>query len=611
MKKLLRALPIVALVATALAVPALVAKAPQIITVTPTADTFVTAVQPTSNFSTSTSMRVNGTPQKISLLQFDVTNIPATARNVSAKLVLRGADAMQTAQTVTVSSVGTFTPSTVTYNSRPTVGATIGTVAVARNSTGQLTLPGLTNGVQRYAVTTSGTADSVLSTVDATDAFRRPRIEITYESTFDLPVYGSVGSGDPNTSDCTATVASGGDIAAAITAAVAGDVVCVLPQDQSNTTVTVNKAITVRTTGVVKIQNAIITAGATIDGFTVVGGVAGNPSAGILFSGSNNRITNNLINGHALERGVQCTSCSSGTVISHNTITEINGYGIQTGGSSQSTVIEWNNIYDLYDTADNGLDIDGMRPFGTNNIVRNNYMHDMNSQRSILGSDNDLPHLDCIQHYQSGGLSAINLLIENNYCVRVTGNFIISKNNLTTDTNMRDMTIRGNVAEAYGNQVIILSGVPNVVVENNTLFGGSSGGSVITVENGDNGAPMTNARLQNNILVRGVTQNASIGDKSGNAYDAGIVTLVQKNPSWVDTTIADRDAIWATDPSIAENASPINPDDFTAYRIWEQRGGYALANQGATLLSSGYTNDAAGNARVQGSAVDIGAYELG
>lgn len=423
--------------------------------------------------------------------------------------------------------------------------------------------------------------------------------------------YGSDGSGSTASGGCTTTVGSGSDVNTAIGAATAGDVVCVSASSRTGTTITLNKAITLRATGVVSIKNAAVSAGGTLDGFTVVGGTAGNPATGISFTGNNNTITNNLINGHGLEYGIRCTTCNSGTVVSHNTITEINNYGIFiTNGSS--ITIEWNDIYDLYESVGNGMDVDAMRPFGTNHIVRNNYMHDLNVQRSYDDPVTGLPHLDCIQHYQSGTtLVSDGLLVENNYCVRVSGMFIISKNDRNTTTSMENMKIRGNVAETYGTQVIILSGVPNAVIENNSLFGATSTGPVIALEHGDSGAQATNVDIQNNVLVRGVTGNPAIGNKAGGSVTAGIIDVNRDNENWVDTDLATRDANWVANPSQAANAPATVWADFTDYLTWEQESPNSLLNQGSTLLTTGFTTDIAGDTRVQSSVVDIGAYELG
>lgn len=576
-----------------------------------TGDTFVTSLYPNNNYSTSATMRAASSPEKITLLQLSIPAVPDGASSPTPKLVLHGSGNAQPSQTVTVKDVtGSWDPTTVTYVTRPALGATLGSGTASATGTLEIPLPATATGSFDVAVTTASTSDSIFATSENPNAALRPSVELGYTDPPVPPLYGSDGVGNPRTADCSTTVPAGGDINAAITAAAAGALICVAPQDQSSTQVTLNKAVTLRAGGSVKIRNAIVSGGGTLDGFTVVGASYGAPANGVLFSGNGNRIVNNLINGHGLVRGVYCTSCGAGTVIGHNTITKISNYGIQTSNGT-GIIIEWNNIYDLYDDVEGALDTDAMRPFGTNLIVRNNYMHDLNAQRSILGPDNDRPHLDCIQHYQnsSNTLTSVNLLVENNYCVRVTGIFIISKNNLDANQDMRGLTVRGNVTETYGNAELVISGVPDLTVENNSFFGATTTGPVIAVENGDGGAQMTNARIQNNVLVSGVSSNPGIGNKGGRAVAAGIITVNRDNVYWVDTDLATRDAAWAQ-PNPAPMDTAIVEDDFTLYRDWEQDGP-ALVNEGSPLLTSGFAADIEGGARVEGSAVDIGAYELG
>src|SRR3954454_2706490 len=103
--------------------------------------------------------------------------------------------------------------------------------------------------------------------------------------------YGTNGAGNPKTSDCTTTVAPGGSIQAAIDRAVAGAVLCVKAADYSGTSLTINKAVTVRANGAVEIKSAVLTGSkATLDGFTIVGGGAGAPAAGVNLTGASNKV---------------------------------------------------------------------------------------------------------------------------------------------------------------------------------------------------------------------------------------------------------------------------------------------------------------------------------
>jgi hypothetical protein len=419
--------------------------------------------------------------------------------------------------------------------------------------------------------------------------------------------YGTAGTGNPKTSDCTTSVAAGGSIQNTINGAAAGAVICVKAADYSGASLTIDKAVTVRANGVVEIKSAVLVGGnATLDGFTIVGGAAGTPAAGVSAKGNSNKIVNNLINGHGLRYGISCyqNKCGSGTLIANNTITRINNYGLYMLNGDHITV-ERNNIYNLYDSVNNGLDVDGIRLFGTGQTIRNNYIHDLNAKLSV-----SKPHLDCMQNYQNsaGTDRAANITIENNYCVRVSGMCLITKNDVHNAYDLRDYTFRGNVCQTYGWQQVILSGIDGVTMENNAFLGATQGGPNVTVQDDpDSGAVSKNIRIRNNIMIRGDSRNVSIGNRSGAPVAGGDLADDTKNLTWVDPTLLHDQAAFKNHPTHV--TTPIVDKDFTTFRIESLKGN--VLNQGAPMLTTGLTTDVDGSARVRGPAVDIGAYEFG
>ncbi|WP_279579427.1 right-handed parallel beta-helix repeat-containing protein [Fodinicola feengrottensis] len=154
-----------------------------------------------------------------------------------------------------------------------------------------------------------------------------------------LPPYGTDGRGNPQSTDCQSTVTAGQSIDAAIGKAAAGAVVCVKAGDYSGQTVHLNRSkVTVRSNGVAKIKNAVVTgAGTTLDGFTVVGAAYLNPEAGIDFAGSDQKIVHNLVNGRQLAYGIRCDPCHRSTV-SRNTVTNLQNYGLFVGAGAGAQI---------------------------------------------------------------------------------------------------------------------------------------------------------------------------------------------------------------------------------------------------------------------------------
>src|SRR6185369_6945032 len=116
------------------------------------------------------------------------------------------------------------------------------------------------------------------------------------------------------------------------------------------------------------------------------------------------------------------------------------------------------------------------------------------------------PHSDCLQNYQSSSTvrKASNLDFENNYCVRVTGQCFISQNDQRAAPELQTFTLRGNVCETYGWQVIEFDGVPHITLDNNYVTG--AGAKFTTVLNFANTSPngySSDIKLRNNTLVRG------------------------------------------------------------------------------------------------------------
>ena len=407
--------------------------------------------------------------------------------------------------------------------------------------------------------------------------------------------YGTVGQGNPSTAGCTVTTSTNPQTA--VNNAAAGAVVCVKPGDYSTSTLTVGKAITVRANGVVKIKNIVVTGtNAVVDGFNVVGGTLGNPNYAIKFSGTGHKIVNNLVRGRGIWYAIGCdqgAGCGSNVLIAGNTVTGVHNFGIFLWGGDHITV-ERNNVFDLFQSKDVD-DVDALRAWGTNQVVRNNYFHDINARKSA-GS----PHVDCFQAYQSGDSprTSSNVLYENNDCVRVTGQCMIIQNDLRNAAELHDYTIRGNVCETYGWQSIELTGVPNITVDDDYVAGVQT--TVLNFANaGGGGRVSSNYRVRNTVLVRGT---------SGSRYLDGTPADNTANRTLVDPAIKS-----SYDAFIGSTASypPVRPSDFaTFYRDSVGKAAPTVVDAGAPPNSTGLTTDVDGAARVQGARIDVGPFEL-
>jgi hypothetical protein len=92
------------------------------ITLSPVADSYVRADQPTVNFGTATSLRVDGSPISVSYLKFDVQGLSAAPTRATLKVV----SPISSTTPINAKSVAntSWTETGVTYNNAPAVGAT-------------------------------------------------------------------------------------------------------------------------------------------------------------------------------------------------------------------------------------------------------------------------------------------------------------------------------------------------------------------------------------------------------------------------------------------------------------------------------------------------------
>lgn len=159
------------------------------LTFTPSADTYVSSGAATASYGNAVTLRADDTaPVQISYVKFDVTGVPSGATGVSGQLTVHGTGATQPAGTIAVYSVpDTWTGST-TYNTRPALGAQVGTASVDDGATATVTVPLSGNGTVSYALVRSTTgAANILASSENTNTALRPTLAVNYTPATSTP----------------------------------------------------------------------------------------------------------------------------------------------------------------------------------------------------------------------------------------------------------------------------------------------------------------------------------------------------------------------------------------------------------------------------------------
>ncbi len=130
-------------------------------TFTPVADAYVISTSATSNYGTSTSLRVDSSPVTRSYLRFTVTGLNGTAVQ-SAVLRIYANSSNKTGFSVQAEANNTWTESQITYSNAPAVGSLIA------SSKGCASATWVSVDVSSY-IKTAGTYSLVLTTTSATN----------------------------------------------------------------------------------------------------------------------------------------------------------------------------------------------------------------------------------------------------------------------------------------------------------------------------------------------------------------------------------------------------------------------------------------------------------
>ncbi len=176
----------------------------------------------------------------------------------------------------------------------------------------------------------------------------------------------------------------------------------------------------------------------------------------------------------------------NGIEIEDNYIHNVPGAGISTnwganGGLWNDVTVRGNHIYgcnmaissvsgDHWLVEDNDLerliyavgDADFMRFFGTNGVIRRNYLH------GTIESEIGASHVDFFQTYDNNGGTAQNMVFEYNVCTGFAHQAFMMEGNGSSHS---DIIIRYNVIEGFTSWGVCAENVQNIQVCNNTWLG--------------------------------------------------------------------------------------------------------------------------------------------
>jgi hypothetical protein len=382
-----------------------------------------------------------------------------------------------------------------------------------------------------------------------------------------------------------------------------GDDICVFSADDARERVTVTRSgtpdapIRLRAMGEIQTAGFIVEADhVSIEGFSVSNRGVGDDEGrgmGIYLAGAGLRIRNNRVSGtdgagigceHNLPR---CTDA----VIANNTVRGANGSGIIVLG--RRILVENNDVAESI--MGDGIDADGIRFFGSDMVIRGNFIHDIYDRGY---PPDEGPHTDCFQTFDDSKPPTTSVIIENNVCDNVDHQCLIAE--ATTQKQSSAIIFRNNICNNNGSQAIFARHFPKITVTNN-LFLDSMVYHGIFLESGS-----TEALIGNNVFVG--KYRPYIADASslpGLVADHNLV-FDRNNPRPPDWW-SEAHGIWGVDPFGLHAGR--------SAAVYRPAFGSPLVDAGSNTYG-GADTDLDGRARVSdgdrdGEAViDIGPYEM-
>jgi hypothetical protein len=323
----------------------------------------------------------------------------------------------------------------------------------------------------------------------------------------------------------------------------------------------------------------------TIEGFTITGDQGIDINTGNYCEILNNTFSPGWIIMHYLNTAEKPTGCLiKGNIFKSHKSTDGDYPVITIFGSNH--IIENNEIGP-------SSDIDAFRIWGHDNIIRNNYIHDMTY------SPNSTAHMDGFQIFGDNGWESFNIIFENNRFINSDGQLWMTSNDNVAG--IHNIVVRNNIFAHFKQNANI--GIPNMSFLNNTFYDvGIFSGNKISWASSDG------AIFKNNIFI-GIN-GYNLTDYDANLFMNSNVTVpwVFQNNYFSTLNGSPLKNFDSTTQKGAINGGVIN---FTnaASNDFSLQAGSVMIDKGQT--QTGFNYDLLGNKRPQGTAWDIGAYEFG
>jgi hypothetical protein len=309
---------------------------------------------------------------------------------------------------------------------------------------------------------------------------------------------------------------------------------------------------------------------------------------GINITGNNNEVRDCLVTTESTSLGLNNTAMgiggSNNKAIGNYVEKTCFGYGI--GGSNH--LFEHNEAFGLKLNGNCG-DVDYMRFFGSNHIIRNNLFHGINPAE--VGS----AHVDCFQTFDNGGpdYAIRNVVIEGNYCSDAAQGMMLEGKIYKQSSGL---IVRNNVFRKCGAWCVCLVDIADAHFHNNTCdtTGGIHG---IWCRGAGN---VASCEFKNNIIygtgsLYGVFETAQLID--GTPEAPGKKNLLYKPGQTISGFTED-----------IKNLDPLFEDPVDGnYRL---KFGSPAIDAGTPIPGWYPPTDKEGNPRPKGNGYDIGAYEF-